>query len=486
MNAALAHNDHVARVAILGGGITGLAAAYRIRDRAPGTRFVLLEASDRFGGVIRTEKIDGWLVEHGPDSLLREKPWAIDLCQRLDLGDALIPTQEQHRQTLIVRKGRVVPVPDAFRLLAPTRLAPFLLSRALSWRGRLRALGDLVLPRRPAGVDDESLASFVRRRLGNEVLTQLAQPLVGGIYSADPETLSLAATMPRFLDLERRHRSIILGLMREATASAQPSTPGTSGARFSIFYSLEQGLGALPDALAACLPIDALRTGCRATALTRSDEGWRIETTGGSLEADAVVVALPAPKAAELLAGFDPELADRIAAIRCTSTAVVNLAYPATALSRPLTALGLVVPATEGRGILAASVSSLKYAGRAPAGGVLVRAFLGGALGAAVLSASDDDLIALARRELADFLGLRGEPLFSRCTRWPNSMPQYAVGHLERKAEIFARAARHPAFALAGNAYDGVGLADCVRSGTEAADHVLDALADEGRKARAG
>ncbi len=469
------------RIAILGGGITGLAAAWRIRERAPATRVTLFEASDRLGGVIRSERCDEFLLEHGPDSLLREKPWAIELCHQLGLDDELIPTEEGHRRTLLVRDGKVVLVPDAFRLLAPTRLGPFLASRALSWRGRLRALADLVLPRRPTNAGDESLASFVRRRLGNEVLERLAQPLVGGIYTADPERLSLAATMPRFLDLERRHRSVILGLMRDMNENREAATTA-SGARFSIFLSLRGGLEDLPRALVAALPAESLRTSCKVQSLTLSDAGWQIVTDTDTVTVDAVIVALPAPRAAEILEQLDPTFASGLAAIRCASTAVINLAYPAAAWDKPPLGLGLVVPAREKRAILAASISSLKYAGRAPQDGTLVRAFVGGALAPGTLAASDDDLIARVRHELADLLGLHAAPLLVRCTRWPQSMPQYDVGHLERTEALHERARRHRTLALAGNAYDGVSIADCVRSATRAADDMLDKLATGHRR----
>ncbi len=479
MNPRLARDP---RIAILGGGITGLAAAWRIRERAPATRVTLFEAGDRLGGVIRSERCDRWLLEHGPDSLLREKPWAIELCHQLGLGDELIPTEEGNRRTLLVRDGKVVPVPDAFRLLAPTRLGPFMASRALSWRGRLRALADLVLPRRPTSAGDESLASFVRRRLGNEVLERLAQPLVGGIYTADPERLSLAATMPRFLDLERRHRSVILGLMRDMNENRAAATQA-SGARFSIFLSLRGGLEDLPRALVAALPAQSLRMNCKVQSLTVADAGWQIVTETDTATVDAVIVALPAPRAAEVLEQLDPEFAGGLAAIRCASTAVINLAYPASAWDKPPLGLGLVVPAREKRTILAASISSLKYAGRAPDGDTLVRAFVGGALAPETLLTRDDDLIGRVRHELADLLGLRGAPLLTRCTRWLQSMPQYDVGHLERTEALHERARKHRTLALAGNAYDGVSIADCVRSATRAADSMLDKLANEHRQA---
>jgi oxygen-dependent protoporphyrinogen oxidase len=480
------------RVVVVGGGISGLAAAHRLVERAgDAVEPMLLEAADRLGGVIATERRDGFLIEGGPDSFVLEKPQAADLARRLGLGGELIPTNERFRRTLVVRDGRLVPLPEAFQLLAPARLLPFVRSPILSWPGKLRALADLVLPRGgPPPGGDESLASFVRRRLGDEVLERIAQPMVGGIYTADPETLSLASTMPRFLELERRHRSLILGLMRQA-GTARPDA-GTSGARFGLFATLRGGLGSLVEALVARLPAGSVRTGTRAvrvladravgagTGLPGTGGGreggarFAIETSSGeSIAADAVVIALPAPHAGAALREIDPALADEIAGIACSSAAVVNFAFRRADVPRGLDAFGVVVPEVERRAIVACSFSSVKYEGRAPADAVIVRAFVGGVLHPERYAQDDPRLVASARAELRSLLGIEAEPRFTRLHRWPESMPQYAVGHAARAARIRDRAARVAGLAIAGSAYDGVGLADCVRSGEAAAEAVL-------------
>lgn len=482
------------RLAVVGGGISGLAAAHRAIERAPaGTlEVVLLEAGDRLGGVISTRRHDGFLVEEGPDSFITEKPAGIDLCRRIGLGDDLLPTNDRFRRTLIVRDGRLLPLPDGFQLLGPTRLLPFALSPVLSIRGRLAAAKDLVLPRGgPAPGGDESLASFVRRRLGNEVLERLAQPLAGGIYTADPETLSLASTMPRFLALEREHRSLIVGLRSQARRAG--AAEAASGARFGLFMTLRHGMSTLVDALAARLPAGAVRLRTRVTGLTALDPrrepvrrgsaphrgrpAWRVALAGGeSLDADAVVVALPAPLAAALVAESDAELAAELSSIAYASSVVVSLAYRRAEVAHALDAFGFVVPAVERRRIIAGSFSSVKYPGRAPDGSVLLRVFVGGALQPDLVTLDDDAVLRLARDELRDLIGVSAEPGLVSIARWPGAMPQYRVGHAQRIAGIERRAAMLPGLALAGNAFHGVGLADCVRSGEEAADALLSAL----------
>jgi oxygen-dependent protoporphyrinogen oxidase len=476
------------RLVVIGGGITGLAAAHRVLEKAADAcDVVLLEAGDRVGGVIATERRGDLLLEGGPDSFITEKPAAIELCRRIGLADQLLPTNDQNRRTLLVRDGRLVPLPDGFQLLGPTRLLPFALSPVLSLRGKLAAAKDLVLPRGgPPPDGDESLASFVRRRLGREVLERLAQPLAGGIYTADPETLSLAATMPRFLELERAHRSVILGLRAQARR-AGAAAAGTSGARFGLFVTLRDGMSTLPATLASRLADRVrLRTPVRTivppNGAPQAPGGWRIALASGEeLAADALVVAAPAPAAATLLRDVDAELARDLGAIAYASSAVVTLAYRRDQVPDPPRAFGFVVPATERRRVIAGSFTDVKYAGRAPADTVLLRLFVGGALQPELFALDDDAILRAAREELRDLLGIVAEPTLSWLQRWPASMPQYHVGHAGRVAAIERRVALHPGLALAGNAYHGVGLADCVRSGEAATDSLLARLAGGGR-----
>ncbi|MBY0277749.1 protoporphyrinogen oxidase [Candidatus Binatia bacterium] len=463
---------------MVGGGITGLAAANRAVERGgDGVEVVLLESNARLGGVISTERRGDFLLEGGPDSFISEKPEAIALCRRIGLEDQLLPTNDANRRTLIVSDGKLIPLPDGFQLLGPTRILPFLLSPVLSWRGKLAAAKDLLLPRGgPPPGGDESLASFVRRRLGNEVLERLAQPLVGGIYTADAETLSLASTMPRFLELERSHRSVILGLRAQARRSGAAAAAGTSGARFGLFVTLRDGMATLVDALAARLPAGTIRMETPVRSIVRRDTGgdaasWELRLANDErIAADAIVVATPAPVAGRLLHEAEPALGEILSSVRCASSAVVTLAFRRDQVPDPPRAFGFVVPGPENRRVIAGSFTDVKYASRAPADTVLLRLFAGGALKPEQFALDDAALVRSARDELAELLGIVAEPLLSWVQRWPESMPQYQVGHAARIADAERRAADLPGLALAGNAYHGVGLADCVRSGEAAAD----------------
>jgi len=461
------------KLVVIGGGVTGLSAAHRAlelaRERGTALDLTLVEARDRLGGTIATERVDGFLVEAGPDSFLSEKPWGLDLCRRLGIEPSLVRTDDRYRKTLVWHRGRLHALPEGFQLLAPTRFAPFVTSSLFSWPGKARMALDLVLPR--GGGDDESLASFVRRRLGAEALDRVAQPLVAGIYTADPDELSLAATMPRFLELERRERSIIRALWRAGRRAPQA---GTSGARWSLFVTFRNGMEEMVATLASRLPAGAVLLKQRVSALERQGAGWCILTEDGHrLEAERVIVAAEAPAAGRMLRYVEPGLATLLGEIEYVSSATVSLGYRRGDISHPLDAFGFVVPRTEGRAMLACTFSSVKYAGRAPDGYALLRCFFGGALGAGVLREDDAGLLARARDELRAALGVAAPPLLVRISRHPASMPQYRVGHLRRLEAIEHRLAALPGLDLAGSGYRGVGIADCVRSGEAAAERML-------------
>jgi oxygen-dependent protoporphyrinogen oxidase len=429
----------------------------------------LLEAHDRLGGTIASEHVDGFLIEAGPDSFLSEKPWALALCRRLGVEDRLVRTDDRFRKVFVWHRGRLHPLPDGFQLLAPTALLPFATSSLFSLPGKLRMALDLVLPR--GGGDDESLGAFVRRRLGAEALERVAQPLVAGIYTADPDDLSLTATMPRFLELERRQRSVILGLRR---ALRQAPLPGTSGARWSLFVTFAGGMEELVTSVANRLPAGSVILEQRVTGLERAAGGWRVATAEGRrFEGDRLILATEAHASARLTRYVDPALATLLEQIPYSSAATVSLGYRRGDVPHALDGFGFVVPRTEGKALLAGTFSSVKYPGRAPSGHVLIRGFLGGMLNAAMLSEDDDTLIARARTELRAALGIAAEPVLTRLHRWPASMPQYQVGHLAR-VETIERAVRAlPGLELAGGAYRGVGIADCVHSGETAAEQAL-------------
>jgi oxygen-dependent protoporphyrinogen oxidase len=462
------------RLVVIGGGIAGLAAAHRTvelaRQQGIPLDLTVLEARERLGGTIETERVDGFLVEAGPDSFLSEKPWALALCRRLGLEHRLVGTDERFRRTFVWFGGRLHPLPEGFQLLAPTRLRPFLASRLLSWPGKARMALDLLLPRGAAGAD-ESLGAFVRRRLGREALERVAQPLVAGIYTADPDELSLRATMPRFLELERVRRSLIIGLWRASRGA--PSASGASGARWSLFVTLSGGMGELVQALATQLPTGAVHLKRRVNSVVRRGEGWAVEASGTVIEADRVIAAVESHAASRLVRYVDPQLAVLLQGIPYASSATISLGYARAAIRHPLDGFGFVVPRVEGRALLACTFSSVKYPGRAPAGHVLLRCFLGGALNAGVLQADDDELVRLARQELAAAVGVGGDPVLVRVVRHPAAMPQYVVGHLRTLEAIDRRLESAPGLLLAGSAYRGVGIADCVHSGQTAAERAL-------------
>jgi len=493
------------RIVVIGGGITGLAAAHHLVELAQrhghDVDVTLLEAADRPGGVIRTERESGFLLESGPDNFITNVPWGLNLALRLGLADQVIETNPEHRRALVVRRGELLPIPEGFQLMASPSVSSILTSRIFSPWGKLRMALEPFVPARQ-NVDDESLASFVRRRFGAEALDRLIQPLIGGIYTADPETLSLRATLPRFLDLEREHGSVVRGLRTamkrpaqsgeskpgKQDASGDPHKPAAgTGARYSLFVTLRDGLMTLVDALMGRIGRQRIRCDTRVTALEPPAEarGWTVRTDrDDAIAADGVILALRATHAAAVVRGFDAELADQLNAIEYASSAILNVGYRREQVGHPLDAFGFVVPAIENRGIIAGSFSSTKYAGRAPQGHVLLRAFMGGALDQHLLDRADDALAVVGRQELARLLNIEGDPLVCRLDRWRSAMPQFHVGHVALVQAIRERAAPFSGLELAGNAYDGAGIPHCIHSGEDAAERLLGDFLGSGGSAR--
>jgi protoporphyrinogen/coproporphyrinogen III oxidase len=451
------------RIVIIGGGISGLAAAHRVLELNKSAQVIVLEASDRLGGTIQTQHRDGFLIERGPDSFISEKPEALALAKRLGLESRIIQTNQEYRRSFIVREGRLRAVPEGFQLMAPSRIWPFLTSDIFSIAGKARMAADLFLPRKSTnGAHDESLASFVRRRLGEEALARMAQPMIGGIYTADPETLSLRATLPRFLEMERQHRSLIVAMLR------QGKQRGTSGARYSLFLSFDRGMQVLVTQINA-----DVRVKTRAQRLTL-DQGWTITTDKDEqIKADAVCLAVPAYVAAALLNDQHGRLAGKLREIKYASTATLNFGYRRAAIGHPLNGFGFVVPFIEKRSLIACTFSSVKFSGRAPDGHVLLRAFAGGALQPEIFALDEGEMSARVEADLRQLLNISEDPLFVETAKWERSMPQYEVGHLERVEEIEKLAHELPGLTLAGNAYRGAGIPDCIRSGEAAAESLF-------------
>jgi oxygen-dependent protoporphyrinogen oxidase len=465
-----------ARVAIVGGGITGLAAAHDLA--AAGVPFTLFEAQPRWGGLIRTERAGGFLLEAGPDALLAQKPDGVALCRTLGLGDALVPTSTP-RTVYVLRRGTLHRLPEGV-LGIPNRIGPFLRTGLFSWRGKLRMGLDLVAPRGSGG--DESIASFLRRRLGQEAVDRLGQPLMAGIHSGDPERLSLRATFPRLADLEARHRSLLRGF-RAAARAASEARPGVTEAG-SAFVSLVNGLGALVDALVATLPPASLRAGAAVTALACTESGFSLEMADGRREAAPVaILAVPAARAAAMLEGLDRDLSSLLAGLVSISTAAVYLGYRREDVFHPLDGHGLMVPWTEGLRTAACTFFSSKFPGRAPEGHVLLRGFLGSAHDPRALECTDEELAGIIRQEMGPLLGLRGEPVLTRVYRWPGGTPQMEVGHFERMKQVEARLAALPGLRLAGAGLRSTGLPDCIADGRAAAAEARALLSERGWRA---
>ena len=457
---------------VIGGGLAGLAAAEALVERTSG-RIVILEPTGRAGGVLDTVRHDGWLIERSADNFLAARPEGLALVERLGLTGSLLGVEPAVRRALVFHRGRTLSAPPGFRLLAPGSAAGILASPLLSPLGKLRVLGERFVPTRRGSGADEPLEAFAVRRLGREAFERLVQPLVAGIWTADPARLSMAAACPEFLAMERTSGSLTVG--ERARLQAAGRSADAAGARYGQFVTLADGMGTLPRALAERLVRQGVefRTAA-ARHIVRDGTDWRVELEHSApLRAAGVVIASRAPVAARLVAGVDRPLADALGAIDYAGSAVVSLGYARGDIAHPLDAAGVVVPRTAGRRILAVSFSSAKFPGRAPAGHALVRVFVGGALDPDAALLADAPLVDLVRREIAAVIGARGVPVLVQIDRWAGAMPQYHVGHLDRVAFIRERLASVPGLAVAGAAYEGVGIPQVIASGQAAARAVL-------------
>ncbi|QDU76646.1 Protoporphyrinogen oxidase [Bremerella volcania] len=459
------------RVAVIGGGISGLAAAHRLVELNPAYDVHVFEADDRLGGVLQTTTTaDGYLLENSADNFITNISYALDLCRRLGMEEDLLPTNEALRKAYVVRRGKLYPVPEGFVLMAPSKMWSVITTPILSWAGKLRLAREYFVAKRE-DPSDECLESFVTRRLGREAYERLVQPLIGGIYTADPTKLSIQATLRQFVEMEQKHGSLIKAAQRKE-ANGQKNE---SGARYSMFVAPKQGMGQLVQNLQQHLSAQTIHLGTPVFSIEKTDDRWTVRTSSEKHAFNAVIMALPAPAASKVLHAF-PVLAENLEAIPYAGCSVAILAVDEKQITRPVAGFGFVVPEIENRKILAGSFSSAKFPGRAPDGKVIIRVFVGGACHPELADLSDDEMKQVAMQELGELIGLRGEPEKFLVTRWMGKMPQYHLGHLNRVAMLEEEAARLPGLELAGNAYRGVGVPQCIQSGEQAAQRVCEYL----------
>jgi oxygen-dependent protoporphyrinogen oxidase len=479
------------RVVVIGAGVTGLAAAYEVfKLLDEKVDLAVLEAMGRVGGTINTYDMGDLVLELGPDSFFTQKPVMLDVIRRLGIEERVMWTATENRRTFIAYEEKLWELPEGFAMFGPTKLKPFFDSPLFSLGGKLRAMWDLALPK--SSGKDESLSAFIKRRMGNELLERVIQPLVAGMYTADPDVLSVRSALPRLYDLEQKYGSVTRGLMAEAQKSGNNGSAeeGEGGPRYGLFATLDGGMSVLIDAFIKALPLNTVRTQAYAVRIEPSkQEGkrWDVVLFDGTVfSCDAVIVATPACRAADVLQGLSSEAADKLRTIQHASSIVVNCMFYRDDVPHPLDGFGFVVPRSEKRSIIACSFSSNKFPGRAPKDKVLMRVFFGGALQPEVYDFADEHLQCLLWEDLHNYMGIKALPVFTMVTRHPLSMPQYHVGHADRVGFIQGKLSQHPGVELAGNAYQGVGIPDCILSGQAAAKKVVALISQAGDPAAPG
>ncbi len=470
------------KVIIVGGGIAGLAAAVQLKAGAKvhdkSIEMLLLEKSGRIGGKIITERIGGHLIEGGPDSFLPEKVWTVNLARHLGLESEMLPSNDQFKGTFIYSQGALHSLPEGVMLMVPTMIAPMLSTRLITWPGKLRMGMEVFIPRRKTR-GEESLASFVTRRLGRECLEKIAEPLVAGIHTSNPDNMSVLATFPRFVQMEQKSGSLILGMLSalrsrpHATLSGPPQKPGQP--RMTYFMSFKNGMQTLSDACVSFIGRDSIRTGAGVKAIEHRGTGYTVVLENNEkLEADHVMLASASYESANMVKGLDPDLAAKMDAIQWSSSATVSLSFRKEDVKVPLRGFGFIVPRIEGRRINAATYSSIKWSYRAPDDTVMVRVFVGGGHHEELVQDLDDaGMVKMVLEELDSILGLRADARYSRIYRWHRGMPKYTVGHLDRIAMLDRVLEGHPGLHLIGCSYKGIGIGDCVHEAQVAAEKIL-------------
>lgn len=461
------------RIAIIGGGISGLSAAYYLeQERAAGApvEYALFESSARLGGVMFSDRIGGCVVEGGPDSFLTEKPWANQLCAELGIAGDLIGSNDAQRITYILVKGRLIPLPDGLMFMVPTKLIPTAFSPLFSWSTKFKMLGELLHPPTPVG-QDETVAQMVERHFGAEVVDRLADPLLSGVYGGDAASLSVRAVLPKFVEMEEMYGSLCRAMLASRNKLASMRKAGKYTPK-PLFSSLKGGMQQLIDAIVARLDPQSLRQSTAISQLSRQGAGWELITPRGPEFFDAVIFATPARIASNMLAAVNPQLSADLGKVEYSSSITVTLGYERNQLKSCPPGFGFLVPRSEGTRLLAATFVHTKFPFRAPEDKALVRCFLGGANDPDIFKFSDEEITAVVRKELKQITGLSADPWFVKVYRWDRAMAQYTPGHLERIERIGQTLKQMQNLAIAGNFYKGIGVPDCVRTGKEAALHM--------------
>ena len=443
------------RIVIIGGGISGLSAAYYLSKA--GIRPTLIEKADRLGGIVKTEFAHGCILEGGPDSFMTAKPWCMELIREVGLGDKIINSNDHLRKTYILKKDKLIPLPDGLMMMVPTKIMPLVRSPLLSWGCKIRM--GLETLRRPTGKRaDRSVHDFLVDHYGEEAVDYLAEPLLAGVYGGDPKQMSANSVLARFVEMEEKYGSLSRGTL----AAPKPKGSGPGG---SLFRTLKDGLSELIDKLA---PKAGVIHG-RAEGLVRRGQGFCVRVNGDWMDADQVIVATPAYVAADLLKRDAPEMSALLDTIPYSSSATISVGYRKASFDRPLNGFGFLIPKKERRTITACTWVNNKFSGRAAEGVVLLRCFLGGD----AINDGDESLAAKVRGDLERIMGVRAEPFFHSISRWPRSMAQFTVGHQQRIAELEQRKSQAPGLYVIGNGYQGVGLPDCVKAGKDAAAKII-------------
>ncbi|OGW12230.1 MAG: protoporphyrinogen oxidase [Nitrospinae bacterium RIFCSPLOWO2_12_39_16] len=463
------------KIVIIGGGISGLATAYSLeeiaRKKGESISITLFEKNNRIGGNILTERTDGFLIEGGPDCFLSEKPWAIQLCERLGMGESLLRTNDEYRKTYILLNGHLHELPEGVILMIPTEIFPLLKSNLISLSGKIRMGMELFIPKKESSAD-ESLSQFVRRRLGQEALDKIAAPLVAGVHAEDPDTMSVKSRFPRFVQMEEEYGSLIKGMIAKRREMRRAGSKGNKP-KYTMFMTLKDGLSEMPATIVQNLKMTKILTNREVAGVDKRDI-FKISLKNGEvLDADTVVFATPSYETASLLTGINDSISALLNKIPYASTATVSLAFKKESISNPMNGFGFLVPRQEKRRITGATWVSRKFSYRSPDDSVLIRCFIGGSHNEKLVFLNDKDMIEMVKGELRDIMGITSEPLLTRIYRWEKAMPQYTIGHEERLSILDKKLSEYPGMFLTGSSYRGSGISECIKDGQLTAEFVL-------------